>query len=467
MNPPEVAPTIIVVDDEAEVLAAIADTLEDDFRVLTEESPHLAFEILAREKGLSVIISDQRMPELSGHEFLCKAREISDAARILITGYSDLDAVIAAVNTGRIFGYISKPWDPVKLRQLIRQAAEHCELMRALSHEQRLLHNLLDNMPDAIYFKDRQHRFLRSNRVYASSLGLTDPKEAVGKTARDFLQAEAAEALEAEDDRVLTTGTPTTDTLAMPVEPAGRPVWLSTTRAPIRDEQGEVAGLVAIARDVSDTKEKEERLQAALAEKNLLLGEIHHRVKNNLQVVSSLLDLQSDRVDNPAVLELLRDSCNRVRSMAMIHQALYELGGFAEVDFAGFLDTLVPTLFESYGTDPSRITLAIDASGVQLPIKMAIPCGLLVNELIANALKHAFPDGRSGEIKVKLAKEADHQVRLSVSDDGAGLPEGTDLEQAGTLGLQLVGLLAEQLGATMTVERAQPTRFTLRFPVQQ
>ncbi len=126
----------------------------------------------------------------------------------------------------------------------------------------------------------------------------------------------------------------------------------------------------------------------------------------------------------------------------------------------------MPTLFESYSADPSRITLAIDATGVQLPIKMATPCGLLVNELIANALKHAFPDGRAGEIRVELAKEAD-QVRLSVSDDGVGLPEGTDPEQTGTLGLQLIGLLVEQLGATMTVERAQPTRFTLRFSAQQ
>ncbi len=259
------------------------------------------------------------------------------------------------------------------------------------------------------------------------------------------------------------TGVPTIETQARPAGDNGRQIWLSTTRAPIRDEKGEIAGLVAIARDVSDSKEKEQRLQAGLTEKNLLLGEIHHRVKNNLQVVISLLDLQSERIADPVVLDLLQNSQNRIRSMALIHQTLYQSGDFAEVDFADFLDSLVPTLFDSYSADPSRITLVVDADDVLLPIKAAIPCGLLVNELIANALKHAFPDGRAGEIRVELANEADGQVMLSVSDDGVGIPESLDLGQTETLGLQLVDLLADQLAATRTIERARPMRFVLRF----
>jgi PAS domain S-box-containing protein len=255
--------TILVVDDEPQVLAAIADTLEDDFNVMVDVSPLSAIEMLRRTKGLSVIISDQRMPGLSGHEFLSQAREVSDATRILITGYSDMDAVIAAVNSGRIFGYISKPWEPAKLRHLIRQAADHCELLRALTEEQRLLNNLMDNVPDAIYFKDREHRYLRSNRAHARSLGLDDPALMIGKRTRDFLSPEQARLLEAEDDQVLTTDAPHVDTLVKLKAEGERPQWLSTTRAPIRDEAGRIAGLVAIARDVTARQLAEEELREA------------------------------------------------------------------------------------------------------------------------------------------------------------------------------------------------------------
>ena len=255
--------TILVVDDEPQVLAAIADTLEDDFNVLVNVSPLSAMDMLRQTKGLSVIISDQRMPGLSGHEFLTRAREVSDATRILITGYSDMDAVIAAVNSGRIFGYISKPWDPDKLRHLIRQAADHCELVRALTEEQRLLNNLMDNVPDAIYFKDRDHRYLRSNRAHARALGLDDPALMIGKRAEDFLSPEQARLFEAADDRVLRTDAPHIDTLVK-LQTEGEPArWLSTTRAPIRDEAGEITGLVAISRDVTARQLAEEELREA------------------------------------------------------------------------------------------------------------------------------------------------------------------------------------------------------------
>ena len=255
--------TILVVDDEPQVLAAIADTLEDDFNVLVDASPLSAIEVLRRTKGLSVIISDQRMPGLSGHEFLSRAREVSDATRILITGYSDMDAVIAAVNSGRIFGYISKPWDPAKLRHLIRQAADHCELLRALTEEQRLLNNLMDNVPDAIYFKDREHRYLRSNRAHARSLGLDDPALMIGKRTADFLSPEQVRLLDAEDNQVLTTDAPHVDTLVKLQAEGAPPRWLSTTRAPIRDEAGRITGLVAIARDVTARQLAEEELREA------------------------------------------------------------------------------------------------------------------------------------------------------------------------------------------------------------
>jgi PAS domain S-box-containing protein len=232
---------------------------------------------------------------------------------------------------------------------------------------------------------------------------------------------------------------------------------------PIETEEGTMV-LAAIA-DISDRKQKEEHIKAALKEKDIMLGEIHHRVKNNLQIVYSLLDLQSSGIEDAVALGLLRESQNRVKSMALIHQMLYETNDFAQVDFAGFLENLVPTLVSAYGIDPGRITLFVNAAHVRLPINAAIPCGLVVNELIANALKHAFPGNRPGVIRVDIFNEPGDRVVLSVSDDGAGIPDEFDIAESTTLGLQLVTLLAEQLNANMTINRAKPTRIELRFRV--
>ena len=216
--------------------------------------------------------------------------------------------------------------------------------------------------------------------------------------------------------------------------------------------------------DISDRKQKEDRVRSALNEKEILLREIHHRVKNNLQIVHSLLDLQSAQISDKLARDMLRVSQSRIRSMALIHQTLYTSNDFAKVDFGRFLDSLVPVLIDSYVVDSSRISVRIDVDPVQLPIDSAVPCGLIVNELITNALKHAFGVRDHGEIRVALTCLANNETMLSVSDDGIGFPDRIDMSSTDTLGLQLVHLLADQLGGTVTIHRSGPTRITLQFP---
>lgn len=232
-------------------------------------------------------------------------------------------------------------------------------------------------------------------------------------------------------------------------------------------ETNEGAKVLSAIVDISDRKQKETAVRAALHEKELLLGEIHHRVKNNLQIVDSLLDLQSSRIDDPSAKESLRDSQNRIRSMAMIHQALYQSHDFARVDFSGIVDSLVPTLVTSYNLS-DRVKVEITSDAVHLPINVAIPCGLIINELVTNALKHAFPNESDGIISLQLHPLADDRVELSVGDNGVGIPEDLSLEQSETLGLQLVQLLALQIHGNLTIQR-QPVKFTLTFtlPTQQ
>src|SRR5438128_2507922 len=167
---------------------------------------------------------------------------------------------------------------------------------------------------------------------------------------------------------------------------------------------------------VAALHQSEALLQREVQEKGILLQEIHHRVKNNLQVVRSLLDLQSARISDPTLIEILRDSQNRVTSMALVHQTLYQSNDFARVDFESFLDSLVPTLSASYGIAPERVRIEIDADKVLLPVDAAIPCGLIVNELITNVFRHAFPNGRSGDVTVALRQERHDEILFSVSD---------------------------------------------------
>ena len=155
----------------------------------------------------------------------------------------------------------------------------------------------------------------------------------------------------------------------------------------------------------------------------------------------------------------------RIKSMALIHQTLYESHEFSQVNFSRFLDALVPFLVSSYSVEPGRIALSVNVAPVSLPLQSAMPCGLIVNELVSNALKHAFPNGDGGEVRIDLSTEPGNVIVLSVTDDGVGLPDDLDPAEATTLGLQLVTLLADQLRGEIVTHRAKPTRFMLRFEV--
>jgi PAS domain S-box-containing protein len=217
--------------------------------------------------------------------------------------------------------------------------------------------------------------------------------------------------------------------------------------------------------DLSDRKQKEEHIQTILKDRDILLGEIHHRFKNNLQIVYSLLELQAARVSDQAVRDLLRDSQNRIQSMALIHRTLSRPRDFETVDFGMFLNALLPALTRSHRVDPGRIAIRLDVEPVQLPIAAAMPCGLVANELIVNAFRHAFQDRDRGEVRVALARRPDNEALLSVSDDGIGLPDHVDIENTQTLGLQLVGLLVDQMDGVVSVRRSNPTAISVRFPI--
>ncbi len=204
----------------------------------------------------------------------------------------------------------------------------------------------------------------------------------------------------------------------------------------------------------------------ALADRENLLKEIHHRVKNNLQVISSLLSMQSYQVKDDLVLDAIRESRNRVKSMALIHQSLYQEKDLSTIDSTMYISRLTQSLFHSYNIDTDRITLNTEIEPLQLDVDIMIPLGLILNELISNALKYAFTDGRAGSLKVRLAKD-NEMISLEVTDNGVGISPDYDLEQTQSLGLTLVRDFCSKLNGVIKIIGNSGTTVSLTIPHQQ
>jgi two-component sensor histidine kinase len=211
-------------------------------------------------------------------------------------------------------------------------------------------------------------------------------------------------------------------------------------------------------------EERTADLSATLRERDVLLQEVHHRVKNNLAAITSLIEMQTRLLPEGDGLHALEECHGRVHAIALIHEKLYQSKSYADVPFADYIRGLADDIFHATGASPSAIALVLAIDEVVMTVDKAIPCGLILNELITNALKHAFPGGRQGTIRVELARTDGGLLRLVVADDGVGLPDGFAVQEARSLGLRLIGTLARQLDATLTVNRGKGASFELTFP---
>ncbi|MDD1667079.1 MAG: PAS domain S-box protein [Methanomicrobiales archaeon] len=234
---------------------------------------------------------------------------------------------------------------------------------------------------------------------------------------------------------------------------------------PLRDEAGKVKAAVSVCIDITILKRAEAQIRASLLEKENLLREIHHRVKNNMQVVSALLVLQSKKTKDRQILEMFRDSEHRIKTMALIHEKLYQSRSFGTIDLAEYLTRLIQYLFRSYEERSAGVALQMEVRDIALDIDTALPCSLIINELVSNSLKYAFPEGRGGKICIRVKREEGKGFEMEIRDDGVGLPPDLDLEKTETLGLRLVhGLAVNQLGGSIETGKGKGTSFIIRFP---
>lgn len=240
-------------------------------------------------------------------------------------------------------------------------------------------------------------------------------------------------------------------------------LWISSTLTPIYDEEGILKKLVVVDSDITAGKTMQKLIETSLKEKDVLLKEIHHRVKNNLQIIISLLNLQTGYIKDEVTLKAVKDGQSRVRSMALVHEKFYQSDELSEIDFAEYIEKLCHFIYQSYGDKTDRIHLQISGDKIGLDMDTAMPCGLLVNEIVSNSYKYAFPNQEKGTIQIDFKKN-DNKIILFIQDNGVGFPEEYDLEKSESLGMQLIQALTSQLDGDLVVSRENGTSFKISFP---
>lgn len=320
------------------------------------------------------------------------------------------------------------------------------------------LENIIDSMAGALIVLSPGGTIISANRAAATLLGYTSD-ELIGLKFGIICSNESGDVdLPTTGDGHVRSEERTfrrKDGSTLPVSFAG---------ASLRSDAGPPQGFVCVAQDLTERKSMEAQLRRSLDEKELLLREVHHRVKNNLQVISSLLDLQAGQLDDVQAQNIYEDSQRRVRSMALIHQQLYNSSDLDRIDFGAYLNTLVSSLFTSFGANRGNVELRTEANESRLGIDQALACGLIINELVTNSLKHAFEPGSPGVLTIRFETTPAGFHRLEVSDNGRGIALSDARGTENSLGMSLVSAFVEQLQGQMTVKNEAGTAFCIEFP---
>jgi PAS domain S-box-containing protein len=357
-------------------------------------------------------------------------------------------------------------------------ARKQAELLQQMAlEESERLRAALDQVPVYVYMKDLQSRYIYANQLTLRLFACAPAELAGTQDERYFPPATAAQLREI--DRRVFAGETTVEEVVTAANNDDERIY-HEVKTPLRGADGTIIGLLGISDDISRRRHDEKRIRTALKEKEVLLQEIHHRVKNNLQVISGLLTLQADQTDGKSLAEIFHESQDRIRSIALIHEKLYRSHNLAEIPFDEYLRDLTANLLSSHGVDAGRVTVAFDVEAILFTIEKAIPLGLIVNELLTNALKHAFPGQRHGHIRigmhgclggVSLARKTDsgpvyrvQACEITVADDGVGLPQNQAPDQGKTMGVKLISMLARQLQAEISFRGGAGTEVRIVFP---
>jgi len=342
----------------------------------------------------------------------------------------------------------------VGIAQDITRQKEAEESLRATSV---LLSSLIDNLHAGVVVEDQSRRIIHLNPAFCKMFDVTSPIESILGTESKLVFREH-QVWATRSEEIIRAGQ----------ECRSEEIMSESGRVFLRDYfplsvDGDWHYHLWRYEDITDRKRSDEKIRASLKEKEVLLKEIHHRVKNNLQVISSLLNLQANQIRDKESAQVFRDSQSRVRAMSLVHERLYQSSDLARIDFAGYVQDVTRHLLRSYQSGPRGVKLKVDVDPVSFNIDTAIPCALIINELVSNSLKYAFPNGKDGEILIRLNQTDTEDLNLCISDNGIGFPADVSWEKTDSLGLQLVRSLTDQLNGSITCQLDRGAKFDIRF----
>jgi PAS domain S-box-containing protein len=350
---------------------------------------------------------------------------------------------------------------PVRIVGSITDITENKQAEAALRESEERYRGLVESQSDLIVRIDPRNRYTFVNDAFCKKFA-QQREDLLGSSFLPLLHPEDREAaLDAMQGLALP---PYRVIIELRVQTPEGWRWLSWEDYAIRDAQGQLIEIQAVGRDITEQKKGEAQLRESLHEKETLLREIHHRVKNNLQIISSLLYFQAKQAKDPESAQVFREGQARLRSMILVHEQLYRAKTLSRIDFASYVRSLTQQLTQSYSQLRQHIRLSVDSDAVELPIEIALPCGMIINELLTNVFKYAYPDGQQGTVVVKVTRR-NAGMQLQVADDGVGLPDSINLEKPTSFGMQLINNLVAQIRGAIQYERGHGVKVTITFPM--
>jgi len=417
-------PIIFCVDDERIVLESLKTELKThfagDYTIETAsgalEALEAIKELVAEGYDIPVVITDYIMPVITGDVMLFHLQdEYPRMKKIMLTGQATMEAVTNAVNQAQLYRYIAKPWDPQDLIMTVSEAIKSYDQFKQLEDQNIVLKTLSDSLEIKV-----QERTAELSDLNVDLLEVQEEIKAKNAELEDYrLHLETLVA-----DRTL-----------------------------------------ELEQEIDERKKSEKRIRAALQEREVLLREVHHRTKNNMNVIISLLNLQANDIQDERLMKAFGVVSNRIHSMSAVHEQLYGQDQFDRIELSDYIQQLANRLISSLSSDPKLITLELDCAPAELDLERAIPFGLALNEVISNALIHGFKPKKSGTLSIGLKIDEKNILHLRVSNDGAPLKKSLDLKHLDSLGLHLVMLLVEdQLDGAVELKSDSKVHVHIQFP---